>query len=125
MTYRLRILVLASLSYLITMRFVQENGALIEENENKFYERLTAVAGKHVAKVKCAEGLGYLAALVFYDLETAKVFATKINAKYIDVSAQTYKANCPAAVLIKPPMIPSEAGIEFMIRTFDEILGDM
>lgn len=116
---------LASLSYLITMRFVQENGAFIETNEKNFYERLTAVAKKHDNIVKCAEGLGYLAALVFYDLETATVFAKKINAKYIDVSAQTYKANCPAAVLIKPPMITSEAGIDFMIRTFDEILDEM
>lgn len=116
---------LASLSYLITMRFVQDNGQMIAENEQKFFEQLTAVAKKHPGTVKCAEGLGYLAALVFYDLETAKVFANKINAKYIDVSAQTYKENCPAAVLIKPPMITSEAGIEFMIRTFDEILTEM
>ncbi len=75
--------------------------------------------------VKCAEGLGYLAALVFYDLDTAKVFAKKINEKYIDVSAQTYKLNCPAAVLIKPPMITTEAGIDFMIRAFEEILESM
>lgn len=116
---------LASLSYLITMQFVQENGALIEENEKKFFDRLTAVAKKHVNIVKCAEGLGYLAALVFYDLDTAKVFAKKINQKYIDVSAQTYKLNCPAAVLIKPPMITTEAGIDFMIQAFDEILESM
>lgn len=116
---------LASLSYLITMEFVQENGALIEENEKKFFELLTETAAKHVKTVKCAVGLGYLAALVFYDLETAKVFANKINERYIDVSAQTYKVNCPAAVLIKPPMITSEAGIDFIIRNFEEILEEM
>lgn len=116
---------LASLSYLITMRFVQDNGAIIEEKEKEFYERLTAVAEKHSRVVKCAEGLGYLAALVFYDLDTAKIFAKKVNAKYIDVSAQTYKVNCPAAVLIKPPLITSQAGIDFIINSFDEILGEM
>ena len=116
---------LASLSYLITMRFVQDNGKLIEENEQKFYDRLEAVAAKHVSTVKCAVGLGYLAALVFYDLETATKFAHLVNDKYIDVSAQTYKENCPAAVLIKPPLITSEAGIDFIIRTFDEILENM
>ncbi len=116
---------LASLSYLITMKFVQENGAVIEEKEKEFFNRLTAVAQKYTTIVKCAEGLGYLAALVFYDLDTAKVFAKKINEKYIDVSAQTYKVNCPAAVLIKPPMITTKAGIDFMIRTFEEILETM
>lgn len=113
---------LASLSYLITMQYVQENGELIEENEKLFFERLTAVAEKYSAVVKRAVGFGYLAALEFYDLETAKLFAKEINKKYIDVSAQTYKEHCPAAVLIKPPLIISTAGIDFMIRAFDEIL---
>lgn len=116
---------LASLSYLITMRFVQDNGQIIEANEQTFFDRLTAVAKKHAGKVKCVEGLGYLAALVFDDLETATGFAHKVNEKYIDVSAQTYKLNCPAAVLIKPPLITSEAGIDFIIHTFDEILEEM
>lgn len=116
---------LASLSYLITMRFVEENGRLIEENEQYFYDKLTMVAAKYQKTVKAAVGLGYLAALVFYDLATAKVFANKINEKYIDVSAQTYKLHCPASVLIKPPMITSKAGIEFIIATFEDILKEM
>lgn len=116
---------LASLAYLITMRFVQDNGAIIEANEKKFFEGLEELAEKHSGIVKCAEGLGFLAALVFHDLETATCFAHKVNEKYIDVSAQTYKKNCPAAVLIKLPLVTSEAGIEFVIDTFDEILEEM
>lgn len=38
---------LASLSYLITMRFVAENGKLIEANEQYFYDKLTAAAEKY------------------------------------------------------------------------------
>lgn len=116
---------LASLSYLITMKFVSENGEKIEELMNDFYNRISAAAAKRPDVVKCVEGLGYLAAFVFFDLETAKVFAHKVNDKFIDVSAQTYKQNCPAAVLIKPPMITSEAGIDFLVKSFEEILSEM
>ncbi|MBO5069381.1 MAG: aminotransferase class III-fold pyridoxal phosphate-dependent enzyme [Roseburia sp.] len=116
---------LASLAYLITMRFVQDNGQEIEANEKFFFERLTEVAGKHKNAVEGAEGLGFLASLVFHDLKTAALFAKKVNESGIDVSAQTYKTNCPAAVLIKPRLITSEAGVEFLVSTFDRILDEM
>lgn len=116
---------LASLAYLITMRFVQDNGAVIAANERMFFERVEALAEKYPDTLKGAAGLGYLAALVFFDLQTAAEFAQKANALFIDVSAQTYKANCPAAVLLKLPLIVSEAGIDFLIHTFDKILEGM
>ena len=116
---------LASLAYLITMQFVQDNGKIIEENEKRFYDGLVSLAEKYPNVVKCAEGLGYLASVVFYDLDTAAKFAKKANDRCIDISAQTYKTNCPAAVLIKPPLVTSEAGVDYLIKVFDEMLAEI
>ena len=116
---------LASLSYLITMRFVQDNGAVIEKNHKAFYDDLLGLVGKHKDIVAGAEGLGYLSAIVFNDLATAAAFAKKVNDRCIDLSAQTYKQNCPAAALIKLPLVTSEAAIEYLIKTFDEIISNI
>ncbi len=114
---------LASLSYLITMRFVEDNGAIIEKNHKIFFDALTELAKKHEGIVTGVEGLGYLAAIVFDDLATAAAFAKKTNEKCIDLSAQTYKQNCPAAALIKLPLVSSEAAIDYLIKTFDDIIN--
>ncbi|MBR6748190.1 MAG: aminotransferase class III-fold pyridoxal phosphate-dependent enzyme [Clostridia bacterium] len=116
---------LASLSYLITMRFVQDNAEVLDANQAAFEQRLNALAQKYPALIDRAEGLGYLAALVFHDLHTAADFAKRVNACCIDVSAQTYKANCPPAVLIKLPLITSPAGIDFVADTFEAILAQL
>lgn len=113
---------LASLSYLITMKFVKENGELIEDNQSYFFNSLKAMQKKHCEKVASVEGLGYLAALVFDSLEEAKEFAHKANELNIDVSAQTYKKNCPAAVLLKLPMIVSKEEIDVIMQKFESIL---
>lgn len=116
---------LASLSYLITMQFVLDNAKIVEDNQAKFFAGLEALAEKYKGLVKGIEGLGFLSAVVFEELDTASVFAKKINAKAIDVSAQTYKANCPAAVLIKLPLVTSEAAADFVLKAMDEALSEM
>ena len=116
---------LASLAYLITMQFVEDNAKVVEANQAKFFEGLKGLADKYSNVVKDAAGLGFLSAIVFDKLDEAAIFAKKINARAIDVSAQTYKANCPAAVLIKLPLVTSEAAIDFLIQTFEEILKEM
>lgn len=113
---------LASLAYLITMKFMEDNGRIVEENQARFFKALELLAERHADVIAKIEGLGYLSAIVFNSLDIASTFAKKINQRAIDVSAQTYKANCPAAVLIKLPLVTSEAAIDFIIRTFEEIL---
>lgn len=114
---------LASLSYLITMKFVQENGEIIEENQEYFFNKLLGLKRRYQSKIKSVEGLGYLAAIVFDTLDDAKDFAHKVNDMHIDVSAQTYKLNCPAAVLLKLPMILSKEEIDIVISKLESILA--
>ena len=116
---------LASLSYLITMKFLQNAGEEIEKNQKYFFEKLSALSEKYSTKVKSAEGDSYLAALVFDSLEKAKEFAVSANSKCIDVSAQTYKKNCPAAVLLKLPVIITKEEIDIILGKFEEILKTM
>lgn len=116
---------LASLAYLVTMRFVQENAEVIEANEELFMNKLKDLAKEHGTIVKCAQGIGFLAALEFYDLYKAKDFAKLVNQNCIDVSSQAYKLNCPPAVLIKLPLITTPAEIDFLIHTFNQVLAQM
>ena len=116
---------LASLSYLITMKYVQYNGIEIEENEAYFFDSISNLSAKYPKTVKSVEGLGYLAAIVFHSLEQAKQFAVCVNEKCIDVSAQTYKIHCPAGVLLKLPLIVSKEEIDILVEKFETILESM
>lgn len=116
---------LASLSYLITMKYVQFAGEEIEENQKYFFDALTALVSKYPNNVKSAVGLGYLSAVVCHTLDQAKQFAIAANAMCIDVSAQTYKIHCPAAVLLKLPLIVTREEIDVLIKKFETILENM
>ena len=114
---------LASLSYLITMAFVSANGGMIKKLGGYFQHRLGEIARKRPDIIQKTEGLGHLAALHFNSAGQAADFAGKLNARYIDASAQTYKRNCPPAVLFKLPVISSEAAIDFMADSIEELIG--
>jgi len=107
---------LASLSYLITMAFVEANGALIQQLGNYFQEQLKKINGVTI------EGLGHLSALHFESMQQAADFAKRLNTHCIDASAQVYKQTCPPAVLLKPPVIASQATIDFIVDTIEQEL---
>ncbi len=113
---------LASLSYLVTMTFMRENGELVEKYGNLFMKELRAVQQRHSDTLNKVEGLGHLVGLQFADVAKAADFAAKLNARCIDSSAQLYKANCPPAVLMKPPVIASEATMWYIAAVIDELL---
>ena len=114
---------LASLSYLITMTFMRENGDKVAEIGARFDDGLKALHEKYPEIVREAEGLGHLAALHFVSVERAAAFAGKLKVSCIDASAQTYKAHCPPAVLLKPPVIATPAVVDYIIGKIDELLS--
>lgn len=115
---------LASLAYLITMKFVQENGDLIEENQRYFTGCLQQLCREFPQTAKSVEGLGFLAALVFHKVEDAAAFAKACIAGCVDVSVQTYKKNCPPAVLMKLPLITSKQEIDRIVDIFRKVLKE-
>lgn len=116
---------LASLAYIITITFAEENAEEISESGNYLEEQLITLKSKYNEIITKIEGRGHLAALHFKSVKSAVAFVTSINKMCIDLSAQTYKVNCPPAALLKPPWIISEKAIDFIISKMDETLAQI
>jgi acetylornithine/succinyldiaminopimelate/putrescine aminotransferase len=116
---------LASLAYLITMEYAEANAEEIQRLGDYFETGMNAVAARHPALVNKIEGQGHLAAIHFTTVETAVRFTKIMNSFCIDVSAQTYKANCPPAALLKLPLIASERAMDFVIAKTEEAIGSL
>ena len=114
---------LASLAYLITMTFMRANGDKVEEIGKRFDAGLKAIQKKYPETVEKAEGLELLAALHFTSVDAAADFARKMKEHYIDASAQTYKVNCPPALLLKPPVISSEATVDYILHVIEKLIA--
>lgn len=115
---------LAALSYLITMNFMYENGDEVERIGNHFEAGLREIAKRHPDVVVDVEGRGHLVALHFSSVDTAAAFAAKMVDHCIDASAQIYKANCVPAMLMKPPIIASEATMDHILKVFESIITE-
>lgn len=116
---------LASLAYLITMEFAQENADEIERLGGYFESRLKTLVTDYPSMVDKIEGQGHLAAIHFMTVEMAAKFAKIMNAHCIDVSAQTYKANCPPAALMKLPLITSAKAMDYLIAKIRETIDSL
>jgi acetylornithine/succinyldiaminopimelate/putrescine aminotransferase len=116
---------LASLAYLITMKFVEENKPYIRRMGGEFERKLRALAERHRSLIEKIEGKGHLSTLFFYEAEKAVQFTRLLNEACIDISAQTYKANCPPAALTKPPVIATEAMIEYFLKQMERALTEI
>ena len=96
---------LASLAYLITIRFAHANKEITRELGDYFELSLNRMADKFPNIIKKIEGMRHLSSIVFESTETTAEFAKKVRNQGYDISAQTYKANCPPAALTKIPLI--------------------
>lgn len=116
---------LAALAYLITMRFAGENAAHIGAVGEYYHEGARKLALEFSETIVKVEGKGLLTAFVFGQPEKAADFSRRLNLQGIDVSAQTYKADCPPAALTKLPLISSEAMVDMILGKMRETLESM
>lgn len=101
---------LASLSYLITMEFIQANGQEIAENSAYYHNLVKKLAKSFPRHCTGVEGDGMMTALCFDSVKAAVDFCHLMNTEHcIDISAQTYKPNCPPVALTKLPLITSRS----------------
>ena len=70
------------------------------------------------------EGRGHLSSIYFGSPEDAARFAARLNERCIDISAQTYKPDCPPSALTKLPLIATGKMVDFVIGQMDEVLSD-
>ncbi len=112
---------LASLAYLITLRWAEANSETIRQVGDYYEERMRSLAAAHAS---CAgiSGARHMTTLVFHGVDAAKVFAQAVSHAGLDVSAQTYKADCPPCVLTKLPLTFDEAMADFVVRRFEAAL---
>lgn len=114
---------LASLSYLITMAFIQANDDIIAENGRYYHENMTLLAGRYPNLLAGVEGDAHMTALRFHTVEAAVSFCRRMNQeRCVDISAQTYKPNCPPVALTKLPLIASKAMMDALLALMDKTL---
>ncbi len=105
---------LASLAYLITMEYAQASSVQIQTTGDAFEGMLCRLKERYSEQICRIEGRGHLAAVHFNTVEDAAAFAGRLNDQGIDISAQTYKADCPPAALLKLPIIVNQQVIDFL-----------
>ncbi len=116
---------LASLANLIVMEYVLANGDEVARMGALLDAQRAAVAADFPALVSAAQGFGHCFALHFDSVDTAVRFTKTMNARGVDVSAQTYKVHCPPAALFKPPVILGDAGVNCLYGHIRAVLQQL
>lgn len=114
---------LASLAYLITMEFIAANGQDMEAAGKYYHEQTGKLAARYPELCIGVEGDAHMTAICFADVQDAVKFTGIMNRELcVDVSAQTYKPNCPPVALTKLPLITSPAMADKLVALFDQAL---
>ncbi|MBN1838153.1 MAG: hypothetical protein JW820_20010, partial [Spirochaetales bacterium] len=113
----------ASLAYLVTMAFAEANGAFLKELGEYYEQELRTLAKKHSRFIERIEGQRHLSSIFFRDTAKAVEFIEHMNAACIDISAHTYKANCPPSALTKLPLTATSKMVDFIVGKMDGALG--
>jgi acetylornithine/succinyldiaminopimelate/putrescine aminotransferase len=113
---------LASLSYLITLRWAQANAEVTRSVGEYYTLRLRDLASRYEGLVTAVAGHGHMSSLYIRDLVTAKAIAAKLVEAGVDISAQTYKADCPPALLTKLPLIAGYQIVDFVVDQLELVL---
>lgn len=114
---------LASLAYLITLRWTEAN-AEITRTVGEYYEaRLRAMAERYPAIVTSIEGWRHLAGIYFDALGPARAFVTSLQEDGLDISVQTYKGDCPPCALTKLPLTMGFEAVDFVVDRMEAALA--
>ena len=113
---------LASLAYLITMRWAEMNADVTRAVGDLYEERLKQLGERHPTLIASVEGKRHLAGIYFHDLSIGKTFAGRLNAFGLDISVQTYKSGCPPSALTKLPLTAGYEVIDMVVDRMDTVL---
>ena len=116
---------LASIAYLVTMAFAEANRDYIRDLGDYYEDELRALARRHASVIDAIEGRRHLASIFFSSVEATVRFASYLTAAGIDISAHTYKAECPPAALTKIPLISTYKMVDFLVGKMDKALRQL
>ncbi|MEG0638736.1 MAG: aminotransferase class III-fold pyridoxal phosphate-dependent enzyme [Clostridia bacterium] len=115
---------LASLAYLVTIAFLNDNGAFITQTGAYYHHGLETLVKQSNGRLLAVEGDGHMGALCFAKTEDAVAFCEYMNHEMcIDISAQTYKPNCPPVALSKLPLIVTPRMIDVLLSKTAQCLA--
>ena len=115
---------LASLAYLVTMAFVEADSEYVAAFGDYYQEKLEDLVVEFPGVVETLEGQRHLSSLRFHKADCAVALMKDLNAAGYDVSAQTYKANCPPTLLIKIPIISSYRMVDQFVARIGQSLSE-
>lgn len=114
---------LASLAYLITMRWVQAN-AKVTSAVGEYYEsRLRTLGGKHGDVIAAVDGCRHLQGIQFHEAAAAKRIADTLNAAGLDVAVQPPKAGRAPSIITKLPLIAGYEAVDMVLAKFQNALA--
>lgn len=114
---------LASLSYLITMCWAQRNAEATRAVGDYFEERLHGLVQRYPRLLRGVEGRRHLSVLHFNDLAVCEAFVAVLARQGFDISAHTYKAECPPAALTKLPLIVGREAVDLLVGRMKDALA--
>ena len=115
---------LASLAYLVTMRWAAANGPAITAAGRRLEEEFRRLPREFPLRLAGVEGRGHLLGLRFHDLAGGQAFAKAMNGMGCDISVQSYKKDCPPVALTKLPIIADDPLIDFFVERMRRALRE-
>jgi acetylornithine/succinyldiaminopimelate/putrescine aminotransferase len=114
---------LASLAYLITMQWAQANADVVRQIGDAYEAQVRALAARYPETIAGITGGRHLLGLEFHELAAARAFTGALNRAGFDISAQTYKADCPPVALTKLPLTACPTVVDFIVGRMAEALA--
>jgi acetylornithine/succinyldiaminopimelate/putrescine aminotransferase len=113
---------LASLAYLITMRWAQANSDVTRAIGNDYEARLRALARQYPQHLSGTEGGRHLSAIRFEAMPKARKFVKHLVDGGLDISIQTYKSGSPPVALTKLPLIAGYEAVAMVVSRMRDAL---
>jgi len=116
---------LAALAYLVTMEWAQVNCEVTAELGLYFEKRIRKLASEFPSLITDVDGWRHMSTICFADLKIAGAFVAELRRRGLDISAQTYKADCPPVVLTKIPLTADCPVIDYIVDTMRDALNGL
>ena len=116
---------LSSLAYLVTMRWAEANTEVTAAVGDYYERRLRELVEAHPRHLTRTQGRRHLSSLGFRDMTAAKAFVKTLVDGGLDISVQTYKAECPPMALTKLPLTAGYEVVDEIVPRMDRALRQL
>ncbi|HOC54823.1 MAG TPA: aminotransferase class III-fold pyridoxal phosphate-dependent enzyme [Verrucomicrobiota bacterium] len=115
---------LASLAYLVTMRWAEANTEVTRSVGDYYACRLQGLAEQFPGALAGVDGSRHMSCLRFKDKRGAAAFVGRLLERGLDASMQSYKPDAPPVVLTKLPLIAGYEVVDFVLDRMEGALRE-